>query len=73
MTLRRYTDMTHSWLSVSEAARYFGKHHSVVRRWCYDGDCIDFGFRLRRDITGHWWIGIPSEQLRDMCDMSSTI
>jgi hypothetical protein len=47
------------WFTVTEAARYFSKDPSVIRRWCYSGAFLEFGFRAQRDPTGHWYLGVP--------------
>lgn len=50
------------WLTISEAAEFFDKDTSAIRRWCYSGAAVYFGFKVYRDITGHWKIGIPSAE-----------
>lgn len=53
------TDTSHRWLTLTEAAEYFGKDRSLIFRWCNNGTCIEAGFRVFRDVTGHWWVGLP--------------
>jgi len=53
-------DMTHMWLSASEAARHFDRSRKTITVWCNDGTLVAFNIRVYRDISGHWWIGIPN-------------
>lgn len=53
------TDTSHRWMSIPEAARYFGKDRSVIWKWCSEGTAAEAGFKVFRDPTRHMWIGIP--------------
>jgi hypothetical protein len=57
------TDTEHRWLSTTEAQRYFSRSQATIAKWIANGTCIEFGFRIFRDITGHYWIGIPISQI----------
>lgn len=57
-------DTSCQWMSSTDAVTFFQRDPSIIWDWCNDGTCIEAGFRLYRDLTGHWWIGIPHEQLR---------
>lgn len=47
------------WYTITQASRYFGKDPSVILRWCHAGTLLDAQCVTRRDLTGHWFIGIP--------------
>ena len=49
------------WLSVSEYAAEWNKDASTVRKWCCNAFALKLGYKLRRDPTGHWLIGVPNE------------
>jgi hypothetical protein len=54
-------NQSYRWLTISQAAKHFDKDVSVIRRWCYSGAAVTFGFLVRRDQTRHWQLGIPTE------------
>ena len=47
------------WLSLTNFARRMNKHPETVRKWCESGFVVELGYFLRKDCTGHWFIGIP--------------
>lgn len=49
-----------SWLTPEEFAIHQCKTSRQIRRWCQSGFIVELGLLLRRDPTGHWYIGIPS-------------
>lgn len=49
------------WLSVREFAQKQRKNARTIYYWVDSGFIIDLGYRLVRDPTGHWQIGIPPE------------
>lgn len=53
------TDPLYRWMTIPQAARYFQKDESVIRRWCYSGFVFENGWRAHRDPKGYWRIGIP--------------
>jgi len=48
------------WVPVSALAREYQKHPFTIRRWITSGFIFTLGYRVRRDVTGHWRIGIPA-------------
>lgn len=64
------TDTSHHWMTVTEAARYFGKADMTIRYWCANGFFVsDVKCKLFRDVSHHWWIGVP---LREVSCQTST-
>lgn len=52
------------WLTVPQAAKHFGRSDSIILRWCHSGFMLEVAdVRIRRDLTGHWLIGIPSSEV----------
>ena len=49
------------WLTVREFAAKQNRHRLTIYRWVADGFVLELGFKLRRDVTGHITIGIPSD------------
>jgi hypothetical protein len=61
---RRLTDDGYLWRTVSEVAREYQKAPITIARWCEDGFILTLGYRLKRDVTGHWLIGTPYTETR---------
>lgn len=65
------------WVSTREFAQEFRKTNRTVQRWCSAGFVLSLGYRIRRDATGHWEVGIPCTEYsfqfrkRDICDTAS--
>lgn len=54
------------WLSVTDAADFYGKCPRTIRLWCYDGTLVSAKCRVRRDLKGQWIIGVPANQMPEM-------
>lgn len=52
-------DPTYRWMTITQAARYFQRDPSLIRRWCYSGFVIENGWKAHRSPSGYWSIGIP--------------
>lgn len=50
------------WVTTSEFAQEFRKTNRTVQRWCTAGFVLSLGYRIRRDVTGHWQVGVPHEE-----------
>lgn len=50
------------WVPVSEFAAEFNKTNRTVQKWCASGFVLSLGYRIRRDVTGHWEIGVPQKE-----------
>jgi hypothetical protein len=50
------------WISASDFAREFRKTNRTAQKWCQTGFALSLGYRIRRDVTGHWEIGIPQHE-----------
>lgn len=46
-------------LTVSEAAKYFGRTEQTIRMWCANGTLIAAKCRVIREKPGCWLIEIP--------------
>ena len=46
-------------LTVSEAAKYFGRTERMIQLWCKNGTLIAFNCRVIREKPGCWTIIIP--------------
>jgi hypothetical protein len=57
------SDRTHTWLTITQAAAHFGRNRATIYDWCVSGFCLSARFKVFRDITGHYWIGIPVDQM----------
>lgn len=49
------------WLDVPEFARKQQKARTTIYEWCASGFVVELGYVIRKDVTGHWRIGIPPE------------
>lgn len=47
------------WLSVSQIAELYARHHNTVLRWLHDGTLVEFGFSTFCDFQGRYWIRPP--------------
>lgn len=47
------------WVKLSDFARVYNRSSDAIRLWCESGFCVELGFTVRRDVTGHWLIGVP--------------
>ena len=52
------------WVPASEVAIEFGRVPRTMRRWCDTGYVLNLGYRIKRDQTGHWLVGVPTEEYR---------
>jgi hypothetical protein len=46
---------------VRQAAAEWRRSHRTIQVWCENGTFIAAGNRVYKDITGRWWIGIPTQ------------
>ena len=51
------------WYSVPEYAAAWNKDPSTIRKWVYSGFILSLGYRVVRDPSGHWQIGVPSSDV----------
>lgn len=47
------------WYKLSEIARQFQKSEMTIWNWCNNGFIFTLGYRLRRDVSGHLFVGVP--------------
>lgn len=55
-------DMDVVWVPASELAHEYGKTRQTIINWCADGFMLSLGFKVRRDPTGHWLVGLSREE-----------
>jgi hypothetical protein len=58
------------WLPLAAIAKQYDKHPEVIRQWCKRGFMIELGFRIRKDETGHWAIGVPKSIYQNFTQIS---
>lgn len=56
------TDMDVVWVPTGELAHQYGKTQRTIIRWATDGFLLSLGFQVRRDIKGHWLVGLSREE-----------
>jgi len=47
------------WLPISAIAREYQKTPQMIRNWVRSGFILEIGYSVRRDVTGHFIIGVP--------------
>jgi hypothetical protein len=47
------------WLPANAIALEYNRSPRLIRVWCTNGFLIELGYRVRRDETGHWIVGVP--------------
>lgn len=47
------------WVPISVIAKEYGKSPRMIRKWVHSGFILEIGYFVRRDITGHFIIGVP--------------
>ena len=52
------------WVPVSEVAHEYNRCTLTIRRWCQEGYAITLGYKVKKDVTGHWLIGVPHSEYR---------
>jgi len=50
------------WVPVSDFAVEFNKNPVTIKHWIANGFLLELGYRVKRDFTGHWIIGIPTTE-----------
>jgi hypothetical protein len=56
-----HTTAETTWLTVREFATKQEKRPVTIYKWISEGFVVELGFRINRDATGHWKIGIPQD------------
>lgn len=49
------------WYTTTEFAIEMGKSVQTINRWVLSGFIVQLGHKLRRDETGHWYIGVQEQ------------
>lgn len=53
------------WVPISEFAREYNKSRVTIVRWIEESFIFSLGVTVKRDVTGHWYIGKPQERSVD--------
>jgi hypothetical protein len=48
-----------TWVPLSVIAQEYKRDIETIRRWAHSGLLVEVGFTVRRDLTGHWSVGVP--------------
>ena len=49
-----------TWVPVSVIAAEYQRTPQMIRNWVRSGFIVEIGFSVRRDVTGHYIIGVPT-------------
>jgi hypothetical protein len=50
------------WVPISEFAKEYNKHPTTILRWIHNEFIYALGVRVKRDISGYWYIGRLEEK-----------
>jgi hypothetical protein len=53
-----------TWVPVSVIAAEYQRTPQMIRNWVRNGFIVEIGFSVRRDVTGHYIIGVPTPEFR---------
>lgn len=54
-----------TWVPVSIIAAEYQRTPQMIRNWVRSGFIVEIGFSVRKDITGHYIIGVPTSEYRN--------
>lgn len=54
-----------TWVPVVVIAREYEKSPQMIRNWIRSGFILELGFMVKRDVTGHFKVGVPDAKLRN--------
>jgi len=54
-----------TWVPVAEIAAEYQRTPQMIRNWVKSGFIVEIGFSVRKDITGHYIIGVPTSEYRN--------
>jgi hypothetical protein len=49
-----------TWVPISQFAREYNKSRNTIVNWITTGFIFSLGVSVKKDVTGHWFIGKPS-------------
>jgi hypothetical protein len=49
------------WVPMSVIASEYKRDVETIRRWAISGLLVEVGFVVRKDLTGHWSVGVPPD------------
>jgi hypothetical protein len=59
------------WVPVSVIAAEYQRTPQMIRNWVRSGFIVEIGFSVRKDITGHYIIGVPTSEYRNFSTQKS--
>jgi hypothetical protein len=59
------------WLPVSAIAREYQKSPQMIRNWVKSGFILEIGYVVKRDVTGHFIIGVPASLFANFANNQS--
>lgn len=54
-----------TWVPVSMIAAEYHRTPQMIRNWVRSGFIVEIGFSVRKDVTGHYIIGVPTSEFRN--------
>lgn len=60
-----------TWVPVSVIAAEYQRTPQMIRNWVRNGLIVEIGFRVRRDVTGHFIIGVPTSEYEQFTTQKS--
>ena len=53
-----------TWVPLSLIAQEYKRDIRTIQRWAINGLLVEVGFAVRKDLTGHWSVGVPPDIYR---------
>lgn len=60
-----------TWVPVSVIAAEYQRTPQMIRNWVRSGFIVEIGFSVRRDVTGHFIIGVPTSEYENFTTQKS--
>jgi hypothetical protein len=60
-----------TWVPIAVIAAEYQRTPQMIRNWVRSGLIVEIGFSVRKDITGHYIIGVPTSEFRNFSTQSS--
>ena len=59
-----------TWVPVSVIATEYQRTPQMIRNWVKSGFIVEIGFSVKKDVTGHYIIGVPTDYFRQFSKQS---
>jgi hypothetical protein len=60
-----------TWVPVAVIAAEYQRTPQMIRNWVRSGLIVEIGFSVRKDVTGHYIIGVPTSEYRNFSTQKS--